>query len=205
MLHWLCTTPAPWARHIGRGLLGWGFAFWLLLAAACACNLPLPPQGYVLEQSRMEQMLAQRFPVSKNFNELVDVSALAPSLRMDAAGNRVQAHIPMQVRSRLFGSEAQYQGSMTMSATLGFDAQRQAVVLRQPMLEDFDLGAEAEKKIGFYKPMAVALLSRWLEPELQNYPVYHLRPEQSKWLGKQRRLHIQVQERGLLLTPATAP
>ena len=169
-----------------------------IFLGACAQRSLLPEQGYLLSQGRMAEQIGKRFPISKNFSDLVDVIASAPKLEMDSVRNRVRAAITMDVDSRLFKTQKQYQGVMHLTSALRFDAEKMAVVLHNPQVEHFDLGAEAEARMGLYKPIAVGMLSKWLESELDGYVVYQL-PEATRLaLGNRPALTIQVQNEGLL-------
>ena len=183
--------------------------WWLLLlllcaslfVGACAHRNLLPEQGYLVSQSRMTEQIGKRFPISKNFNNLVDVTAAAPKLEMDSVRNRVRAAISMDVDSRLFKTQKHYQGVMHLNSGLRFDAEKMAIVLQNPEVEHFDLGAEAEARMGLYKPIAVGMLSKWLESELNGYVVYQL-PEASRLaLGSRPAMRIQVQNEGMLFLP----
>jgi hypothetical protein len=172
-----------------------------LLLGGCAHRSLLPEQGYLVSQARMTEQIGKRFPTSKNFSGLVDVTASAPKLEMDGVRNRVRAAITMDVDSRLFKSRKQYQGVMRLNSGLRFDAEKMAIVLQDPEVEHFDLGPEAEARMGLYKPIAVGMLSKWLESELNGYVIYQL-PEATKLaLGSKPRISIQVQDDGLLFLP----
>ncbi len=173
----------------------------LLGAGGCAHRNLLPEQGYLLSQGRMAEQIGKRFPISKNFSDLVDVVASAPKLEMDSVRNRVRAAITMDVDSRLFKTQKHYQGVMHLNSGLRFDAEKMAIVLQNPEVEHFDLGAEAEARMGLYKPIAVGMLSKWLESELNGYVVYQL-PEASRLaLGSRPAMRIQVQNEGMLFLP----
>lgn len=183
--------------------------WWLLLlllcaslfVGGCAHRSLLPEQGYLVSQSRMTEQIGKRFPISKNFSDLVDVTATAPQLEMDSVRNRVRAAISMDVDSRLFKTQKHYQGVMHLNSGLRFDAEKMAIVLQNPEVEHFDLGAEAEARMGLYKPIAVGMLSKWLESELNGYVVYQL-PEASRLaLGSRPAMRIQVQNEGMLFLP----
>lgn len=173
----------------------------LLLTSACAQRSLLPEQGYLVSTERMQEQIAKRFPASKNFSGLVDVKASAPKLEMDAANKRVRAAITMDVDSRLFKTRKQYQGQMHLSSGLRFDPKQMAIVLQNPEVEHFDLGPEAEARMGIYKPIAVGMLSKWLEAELEAYPLYPL-SDANKWvLGSKPDMRIEVEPQGLLFLP----
>jgi hypothetical protein len=172
-----------------------------LLMGGCAQRSLLPEQGYLVSQSRMTEQVGKRFPISKNFNDLVDVTASAPQLEMDSVRNRVRAAISMDVDSRLFKTQKHYQGVMRLSSALRFDAGKKAIVLQSPTVEHFDLGAEAEARMGLYKPIAVSMLSKWLESELDGYVVYQLPASSEALLGHAPRLSIVVQNDGILFLP----
>lgn len=188
-----------------RAMTARSLAFFALAAAlllgGCASRSLLPEQGYLVSQERMQAQIAKRFPTSKNFSGLVDVTASAPQLQMDALRNRVLATITMDVDSRLFKTHKQYQGVMHLSSGLRFDAAKKAIVLQNPEVEHFDLGAEAEARMGLYKPIAVGMLSKWLESELDGYVIYQLPDSSFALLGSKPRLSIAVQNDGLLFLP----
>ena len=172
-----------------------------LALGGCAHRSLLPEQGYLVSQARMSEQIGKRFPTSKNFSGLVDVTASAPQLQMDALHNRVRAAITMDVDSRLFKSKKQYQGVMQLNSGLRFDPEKMAIVLQNPEVEHFDLGPEAEARMGLYKPIAVNMLSKWLESELDGYVVYPLPDSTRLLLGSKPALRIQVQDDGLLFLP----
>ena len=172
-----------------------------LALGGCAHRSLLPEQGYLVSQARMSEQIGKRFPTSKNFSGLIDVTASAPQLQMDALHNRVRAAITMDVDSRLFKSKKQYQGVMRLSSALRFDPEKMAIVLQNTEVEHFDLGPEAEARMGLYKPIAVNMLSKWLESELDGYVVYPLPDSTRLLLGSKPALRIQVQDDGLLFLP----
>ena len=172
-----------------------------LALGGCAHRSLLPEQGYLVSQARMSEQIGKRFPTSKNFSGLVDVTASAPQLQMDALHNRVRAAITMDVDSRLFKSRNKYQGVMRLNSGLRFDSEKMAIVLQNPEIEQFDLGADAEAKMGIYKPIAVGMLSKWLESELEGYVVYPLPDAARMALGSKPRMSIEIEEQGLRFLP----
>ena len=175
-----------------------GLSLWL---GGCASSSLLPEQGYLVDEAKLQAQLGKRFPTSKNFNGLVDVTASAPKLEMDAPHKRVRAAITMDVDSRLFKSRNKYQGVMRLNSGLRFDSEKMAIVLQNPEIEQFDLGADAEAKMGIYKPIAVGMLSKWLESELEGYVVYPLPDAARMALGSKPRMSIEIEEQGLRFLP----
>lgn len=181
---------------------------WLLLPfalaflAACSCNLRVPPAGIQLGWGALQSQFAHQFPKHKNFNQLVDIQLQLTSLEPDpAAPEQLRIQLAMQADSRLHGTMQRYTGTLQLHAQVAHNARQHSLILLNPEVTDFDLGPQAEARMGHYKAIARGLLSRWLADELQRSRLHTLSLSEQRQLGQNRPFSIQLHAGGIQLQP----
>ncbi|MBC7414978.1 MAG: DUF1439 domain-containing protein [Herminiimonas sp.] len=111
-------------------------ALWLSLALA-GCAAIVGPREVVLPVEKLQQTLAGKLPANTRYLELIDVGVTNPRLQLNAQSNRVAVTVDAAV-TPVFGRRV-LRGSFRMSGVLAIDAARQAVVLKDPRMEELTI------------------------------------------------------------------
>jgi len=129
-------------RHLCLAALGaalpwraWaGFNFWT--------------SEYTATRSELQAMIAQQFPLSQRYAEIVTVALSDPQLGLDAAANRAAITARVSIASPLLRA-GKVDGTVSLSSALRYDAAVRALRLEQPKAERLELqgvvGADAER------------------------------------------------------------
>jgi hypothetical protein len=110
-----------------RLLAGGGLAALLLPLTACAAGSSAVNalRTITLSQVKLNELLAKRFPYTRNFSGLADLSLQSPRLRLLPQDNRLGTAMDLVVSERLTGSR--YTGGLDLDYGLRFDEQEGAV------------------------------------------------------------------------------
>jgi hypothetical protein len=94
----------------------------LALSAAAllaACASVFKPASIDIEEARIQQAIAQRFPYETRWLGLLDVSAAAPRLRLLPETNRIATDIEVNAGGRLLPSKVH--GALSLESALRID------------------------------------------------------------------------------------
>lgn len=179
------------------GLAGPGLG----LLAACG------PKEYFLSQAQLLERLEKHFPLEKNLLGMAQMRAHNPSVRLNAPAQRLGADLVLSLQHKAWdGSPRSLDAQLGMSCALRFDAQRMALLLHDVALERLDfvpnntaVYADAAQAWATYAPMVRGLVTQWLAPALEDYPIYQLPTNAQQWLGQNGALEIKILADGLLL------
>ena len=110
-----------------RLLAGAGLAALLPPLTACAAgsNAVNTLRTITLSQAKLNELVAKRFPYTRNFSGLADLSLQSPRLRLLPQTNRLGTAVDMVVSERLTGSR--YTGGLDLDYGLRFDEQEGAI------------------------------------------------------------------------------
>ena len=179
-----------WRERIARvgSLLGIA----LLLAG---CGGLFGPRSIEVPQTRLEQLIASRFPYRTTVVGVLDVTVDTPRLRLLADANRIASDLDIVVGERLFGNT--YRGSITLSHGLRFEPSDSTVRLTNVSVDRFVLDGvpaswqEQLQRVGL-------VLS---DQSLKELIVYTLRPQDVETMHSYRRHpgEVRVTPAGLLI------
>jgi hypothetical protein len=103
---------------------------------------------YTATRSELQAMLAQQFPVTRRYAEIVSVTLSEPQLGLHAAANRAAIAARVSIASPLLKT-GRVDGTIALSSALRYDAAARALRLEQPRAERLELegvsGADAER------------------------------------------------------------
>lgn len=143
-----------------------------LVLGACAGILP---DHYTFKQEQLQRALDKKFPYERKVMEIFTVQLTQPQLTLMAESNRLRVTTNVSLRAPI---GPVYHGTLTVQSGVRFDAKQSALVLTQPVVEQFDVQ-------NF--PQASSLISTLgrgvVEPLLQDYPIKTFRPEELQFAG----------------------
>ena len=133
----MCTRPISRQAAL-RLLTGAGLAA-LLPLGACAAggNAANGMRSITLSQAKLNELLAKRFPYTRNFSGLADLSLQSPRLRLLPQTNRLGTAVDMVVSERLTGSR--YTGGLDLDYGLRFDEQEGAIRMADVKVNRIDV------------------------------------------------------------------
>ena len=110
-----------------RLLAGAGLAALLppLTACAAAGNAANALRTITLSQAKLNELVAKRFPYTRTFSGLAELSLQSPRLRLLPQDNRLGTALDLVVAERLTGSR--YSGGIDLDYGLRFDDQEGAI------------------------------------------------------------------------------
>ncbi|MDO5692481.1 MAG: hypothetical protein Q4G70_08360 [Pseudomonadota bacterium] len=114
-------------RRDGLRLLG-ALALSGLLPAgltACASGGGTNPAGYTVSRLRLNELLATRFPVTRSFAGLAELTLQSPRLNLLPASNRVATALDLALSERI--GNTRYTGGMDLDCGLRLDLREGAV------------------------------------------------------------------------------
>lgn len=148
----------------------------VLPLGACA-TFPFIPSHYTFTLAQIQQAVARRFPIRRQVSGLLDLLVDQPLVGTLPDQNRMAVAAHAHIQSPLLQAPAD--GRFSVTAAIAYDAQRMAVVLRQPSIEslDFpDLNPGYRGEVRAALDLAVAQL-------LEGYPIHTFKPEELSFAG----------------------
>ena len=116
-------TRRDWQRLMSAAGL---IALWPPLSACAAGgNAVNALRTITLSQAKLNELVATRFPYSRNYSGLVDLTLQSPLLRLLPQTNRLGTAVDLVVAERLTGSR--YTGGMDLDYGLRFDDKEGAI------------------------------------------------------------------------------
>jgi len=180
---------------------------WLLLLsfAAClaACSSGFAPSSIDVDQARLEQAIATRFPYQTRWLGVLDVRAAAPTIRLLPEVNRVAIDVELTIDERL--SARQLRGALAFQSGLRFEPGDNSLRFSQVSVDRIAVAGLPEALAGQTGPLGSVLAEQLLEGAL----IYRLSDAQQEVLRRERVQpgEIRVTSRGLniKLEPRAAP
>lgn len=165
------------------------------------CAAVLGPRNIEVSQQRLQELVARRFPVTRRYLELFDVTVSTPHLTLLPEANRIATQLDVSATDRLL--RRPMNGSMDLDYALRFEPADNTVRLADVRVASFLLGDAPS-------PLQNQLnrIGRLLAEEMLDGQVVHtLRPEDVK--NAQGRGYqpgeLKVTSRGLMLTLNPGP
>ena len=170
-----------------------------LLLGACAAVLG--PRNIEVSQQRLQELVSRRFPVSKRYLELFDVTVSSPRMTLLPEANRIATQLDVNASDRLL--RRPLNGSLDLNYALRFEPADNTVRLTDVRVDSFLIG-DAPGSL----QNQLNRIGRLLAEELLDGQVVHtLRPEDVK--SAQGRGYqpgeLKVTPRGLVLTLNPSP
>ena len=177
----------------------------LILGAASTllggCAAVLGPRNIEVSQQRLQELVARRFPVTRRYLELFDVTVAAPRLRLLPEANRIATQLDVNASDRLL--RRPMNGTMELNYALRFEPSDNTIRLADVRVDSLMIGDAPG-------PLQNQLnrIGRLLAEEMLDDQVVHtLRPEDVK--NAQGRGYqpgeLKVTPRGLMLTLNPSP
>lgn len=143
-----------------------------------ACTGTWVPQEVVLTQTQLQNLVQRKFPLNKNLSNpivRVDARLSQPQLSLDEQAQRVR--LTVQVNMMIDVDSLTRVGKMVASGQVGYDPVRHALMLRAPVLEQFEMEG--------VPPGVLPILGKiWLH-EATEMALYTLNDDQIKQIGEQ--------------------
>ncbi|MDO9278410.1 MAG: DUF1439 domain-containing protein [Polaromonas sp.] len=92
---------------------------WLLACTGAPLLASLAPRSVNVSAERLQQAIAQRFPIKQRLAEVIELEVLPPRLSLLATSNRLATDIDLNVADRLLGGN--YSGSIALDFGLRFE------------------------------------------------------------------------------------
>jgi hypothetical protein len=92
---------------------------WLLACTGAPLLASLVPRSVNVSAERLQQAIAQRFPIKQRLAEVIELEVLPPRLSLLATSNRLATDIDLNVADRLLGGN--YSGSIALDFGLRFE------------------------------------------------------------------------------------
>lgn len=92
---------------------------WLLACTGAPLLASLAPRSVTVPAERLQQAIAQRFPIKQRLAEVIELEVLPPRLSLLASSNRLATDIDLKVADRLLGGN--YSGSIALDFGLRFE------------------------------------------------------------------------------------
>lgn len=163
-----------------------------------ACATLLGPRSIEVSQQRLQELVARRFPVSKRYLELFDLTVSSPRLTLLPETNRIATHLDVSASDRLL--RRPMNGTMDLNYALRFEPADNTIRLADVRVDSFLIGDAPS-------PLQNQLnrIGRLLAEEMLDGQVVHtLRPEDVK--NAQGRGYqpgeLKVTSRGVTLNPS---
>lgn len=140
---------------------------------------PFVPDHYTFSQRQVQRAIERQFPYQRSVGPLLDLTLARPVVALRADANRVVVTVDAHLASPLLGRPVD--SVVSLSSELAYDAPSRSVVLRNPNVEQIEVGGDAApyaQQIHAAASIAVAQL-------LADYPVYTFKPEQLQFAGQQ--------------------
>jgi len=92
---------------------------WLLACTGAPLLASMAPRSVNVPEERLQQALAQRFPIKQRLADVLELEVLPPRLSLLPASNRLATDIDLNVADRLMGGR--YSGSIAVDFGLRFE------------------------------------------------------------------------------------
>lgn len=153
----------------------------LLLATLwlAGCASVIGPRAVEIPLSELQASMARKLPLKQRYLELLDVSVSNPRLSLQPSSNRIITTLDASI-APVF-TRRNFTGSFTLSGMLAIDAARNAVVLREPRMENLTLDGVDANLTG----QLAKISGQLAQQTLGDLPVYTFEPTQFRYAGVQ--------------------
>ena len=164
-----------------------------LLISACAGLLG--QRNVEVPLAQLQEHLANRFPFNSRYLEIFDVHLSNPKLSLQPDTNRVVTTIDASIFPSFLNQP--WNGSFTLSGRLAVDAERRALILAEPRMENLDLAGLDNR----YAKQALRIGGLLAEEVLRNVPLYTFTEDKFRYAGTNfMPTEIATRHNGLVVT-----
>jgi len=156
-----------------------------------ACKAGILPDHYTFSQHQVQAAVQRKFPYHRSVNQLFDITLANPVVTLQPERNRLAVQLDVHLLSPLLRQPVN--GAFTVSSDLAWDAEKHAIVLHAPSVDNVNLAGDA----GEYAQQVQAVLAPVVTEWLAGYAVYTLKPEQLQWIANYQPGHITVLANGV--------
>lgn len=182
--------------------------FWLLLlslllvgSAIFAWSIWGQRYQIVLSEEQLIAKLNEKFPFSKSFFFVVDLSFSNPNLALESGSDRITFGCDVETNVKLDSAADKIprplRGTMKLSGNVRYDSSEAAFFLENPIVETLDIAGIPEKWRSKVRDGATKAVAEFLG----RAPIYRLRPTDIKKAAARLILRdVRVTEKKLILT-----
>ncbi|RYZ64810.1 MAG: DUF1439 domain-containing protein [Proteobacteria bacterium] len=151
----------------------------------------------VIPQEKIDSMLSEIFPATKNYIILFDITYSNPQVTLLANENRVQVNLEATLNLRLNDEPKKLGGGATVTSGIRYDPETQEFFLHEAVFDRLEMQGIPEKWLVKVTDVASAAAKEFL----QNKPVYKLEAKNAKTaVGKLLLKGFKVREQALHVT-----
>jgi hypothetical protein len=118
-LTWSATGKTILMKRLFHWALIVSLSSWLLACTGAPLLARTAPRSVNVPEERLQQALAERFPIKQRLAEVLELEVLPPRLSLLPASNRLATEIDLNVTDRLMGGR--YSGSIALDFGLRFE------------------------------------------------------------------------------------
>lgn len=154
-----------------------------MLALACSllasCASLVGPREIDIPLSKMQSGLDRRFPLNNRALELFEIELSRPQLALQPDADRISLSLSALVAPPF--ARQSWRGSLVLSGRLYVDAQRGAIFMAEPRVDQFTVDGVDEARQRQLGKVANLLMNN----VVNDVPLYHFRPEDLRYGGVQ--------------------
>ena len=149
-----------------------------IVAAALGTFFYLKGKRYqvVIPQAKIDATLSERFPVTKNYLIIFDITYFNPRVTLLEYEDRVQVGLDATLNIRLNGEPKELGGSGTMTSGIRYDSETQEFFLDEAVVDRLEIQGVPEK----WLEKVTEVASQAAKEFVQNKPVYRLEAKDAK-------------------------
>ncbi|MDF3036183.1 MAG: hypothetical protein K0S28_1457 [Paucimonas sp.] len=147
----------------------------LLVMFVTACAGLSGPRRVELPLHQLQQAMSNRFPFNSRYLELLDINVSNPRLSLQPGTNRVLTSLDAFIAPPF--TKSSWAGTVTISGGLRFDPMRNAIMLSDPRMENFNVNGLDP----MYSRQAGKIGSFLAAELLKDLPLYTFRPDELRY------------------------
>jgi hypothetical protein len=165
-------------------------------ALLVGCSAILGQRTVEVTQAQLEQLLAQRFPLTRRVLEVFDVTVSAPRLRLLPESNRIATDFDLGSTDRLLRS--QHSGALALSFGLRFEPSDNTLRVTQVRVERLQIDGAPMPLQRQFERIGTLIAEQSLDDQV----IHTLRPKDVEAVQGRgyRPSELRVTPRGLLVT-----
>jgi hypothetical protein len=167
------TTPKGTVMKSKLNLLLLTASLWLL----ASCATLMGPREMEIPLSRIQDAVANKFPFNNRYLELLDIYVTNPKVALQPDTNRIVTSMDTSIAPPFLNRS--WKGNLAVSGIPKFDAARNALVLGEPRVEQFDVDGFG----GAYSNQLRKVGTLLAEQLMADAPLYTFKPEDLRYGG----------------------